>query len=142
MEKFSTSLTGYRKEEVNKFVDDVVKQVEAIIDALKAKDNEITGLKKDLEHYKGMESTFSRAILVAEDASNQIKRMARDEGGVIVEDAKKNASRIINEALIRAEKTQMETESLKRNIITFKRRIRALIESQLEMVDEMDYMDL
>ena len=28
MEKFSTSITGYKKEEVNKFIDDVIKQVE------------------------------------------------------------------------------------------------------------------
>ena len=31
MEKFSTSITGYKKEEVNKFIDDVIKQVESMI---------------------------------------------------------------------------------------------------------------
>ena len=45
MEKFSTSFTGYKKEEVNKFLDDVIKQVETMINNMKAKDLEIDKLK-------------------------------------------------------------------------------------------------
>ncbi len=142
MDKFSTGITGYRKEEVNKFVNDVVKQVETMLSDLKTKDSQISQLKESLEHYKNLENTFNRAILVAEDASNQIKRVARDESVTIVEEAKKNASRIVNDALIQAEKTQMETIQLKRNIITFKRRLRTIIESQLDLVDDIDHLDI
>ncbi|UKI29030.1 MAG: DivIVA domain-containing protein [Clostridium sp.] len=74
-----------------------------------------------------MEATFNKAILVAEDASNQIKRIARDESDRLIEDAKKNASRIVNNALLEAEKTQRETEQLRRNIITFKKKIKKTI---------------
>ena len=142
MDKFNTGLAGYKKEEVNKFVSDVVKQVEIMLADLKTKDIEITELKKSLEHYKNMENTFNRAILIAEDASNQIKRIARDEGVSLIEEAKKNASRIVNDALIQAEKTQTETAQLKRNIITFKRRLRNIIESQLDLVDDIDHLDV
>ena len=121
MDKFSTALAGYKKEEVNKFVNDVINQVEAIIVDLKNKDARIDALEKENAHYKNMEATFNRAILVAEDASNQIKRIARDEGQNLINEAKKNASRIVNEALIQAEKTHMENAQLKRNQITFKK---------------------
>ena len=142
MDRFSTGFTGYKKEEVNKFVNDVVKQVDTIISSLKEKDATIEALKKDLEHYKNMEATFNRAILVAEDASNQIKRMARDEGQRVVDDAKKNASRIVNEALMQAEKTMHEREQLRRNILACKRRLRTILESQIELVDDMDHLDV
>lgn len=142
MDKFKTGFTGYKKEEVNKFVNDVVKQVELMLADLKTKDVEITDLKKSLEHYKNMENTFNRAILVAEDASNQIKRIARDESVGLIEEAKKNASRIVNDALYQAEKTQVETAQLKRNIVTFKRRLRTIIESQLDLVDDIDHLDI
>ena len=141
MEKFNTGLTGYKKAEVNKFVNDVINQVEAMINDLKTKDVEIGSLKKELEHYKNMEATFNRAILVAEDASNQIKRLARDEGAQVINDAKRNASRIINEALIQAEKAKMETDTLKRNIISVKRRLRNILESQMDLVNDMDHLD-
>ena len=142
MEKFSTQLGGYKKDEVNKFVDDCVKQVEAMLSEFKQKDAEIESLKKDLERYKNMENTFNKAILVAEDASNQIKRVARDESDRIIDDAKKNASRIVNDALMQAEKTQYETATLRRNIVTFKRRLRTIVESQLDLVDDIDHLDI
>ena len=141
MDKFSTGFTGYKKEEVNKFVSDVISQVDAIIGQLKAKDIEIANVKKELEHYKNMESTFNRAILVAEDASNQIKRIARDEGARVINDAKKNASRIVNEALIQAEKSKVEADNIRRNVATLKRRLRTILESQLELVDDMEHLD-
>ena len=100
MEKFSTSFTGYKKEEVNAFVADVIKQVESMIGDMKAKDVEIEQLKQSLEKYKNMEQTFNKALLMAEDTSNQIRRLARDESATIIADARKNASRIVNEALI------------------------------------------
>ncbi|HHX32782.1 MAG TPA: DivIVA domain-containing protein [Mollicutes bacterium] len=142
MKKFSTGITGYRKEEVNKFVDDVIKEVESMINDLRAKDKEINELKKNLEHYKNLEQTFNRAILVAEEASSQIRRMARDESKTVIDDAKKNASRIVNDALMQAEKTQGEVIQLKRNINVFKRRLRAIIEAQLEFVDDIDHLDI
>ena len=48
MEKFSTSLRGYNKEEVNKFVDDCIVKVDNMLNQLKQKDLEIETLKHDL----------------------------------------------------------------------------------------------
>ena len=121
MEKFSTSLRGYNKEEVNKFVDDCIVKVDNMLNQLKQKDLEIEALKHDLVQYKNMEATFNKAILVAEDASNQIKRMARDESSRLIDDAKKNASRIVN---------------------TYKRRLKTILENQLDLVDDIDHIDL
>ena len=61
---------------------------------------------------------------------------------IIMEDAKKNASRIVNEALLRAEKTEMETAMLRKNINVFKRKLKDIIESQLEIVDDIEKVEL
>ncbi len=142
MEKFSTGIRGYRKEEVNKFVDDVIKQVEQMLKDLKQKDTEISTLKEELEKYKNLEDTLNRAIYLAEDTSSQIKKMAKDESENIINEARRNASRIVNEALTQAEKTQMENLALKRNIITFKKRLRSILESQLDLVDDIEHLDM
>lgn len=96
MKKFSTSIYGYSKSEVNSFVNDVANEYESMLNNLKKRDAEITALKEKLVQYQNMENTLNRALLVAEDASNQIKRMARDESKAIVDDAKRNASRIVS----------------------------------------------
>ena len=123
MEKFSTSFSGYKKEEVNKFLDDVIKEVETMLNNMKSKDLEIEKLKSELERYKNLESTFNRALLLAEDSGQQIRNTARNESQHIIEDARRNADRIINNALIQADSTKRDAERLKRNIITFKRRL-------------------
>lgn len=142
MEKFSTSFTGYKKEEVNKFLDDVIKQVETMINNMKAKDLEIDKLKAELEHYKNLESTFNRALLVAEDAGQQIRNSARSESKNLIEYAKRNADRIVNNALLEASNARRDAEKLRRNIITFKKRLRDILETQLDLVDDIDKLDI
>ena len=142
MERFSTTFKGYKKEEVNKFVADCIKQVEGMLESLKTKDLEISKLEKDLEKYRTLEETLNRAILMAEDTSSQIRKLANDESVRIINDAKRNASKIVNEALIQAEKTQNESMILKRNIVTFKRRLKSILENQLELVDDIDHLDM
>ena len=70
--------------------------------------------------------------------SNQIKRIARDEAKMIIADAKKNASHIINDALLKAEKTEIEADQLRRSLKIYKARIKQTIEEQLTMVDDVD----
>jgi cell division initiation protein len=137
MKKFGTSFNGYNKQEVNLFVRDVTREYESMLNNLKARDQEIENLKQKLIQYQNMETTLNRALLVAEDASSQIKKMARDESKGILDDAKRNASRIVNEALMRATKLEQDAENLKRRIVVFKRKFRQAMEQEIENIDEI-----
>lgn len=137
MKKFGTSFSGYNKQEVNLFVRDVTREYESMLNNLKARDQEIEALKQKLIQYQNMETTLNRALLVAEDASSQIKKMARDESKGILDDAKRNASRIVNEALLRATKLEQDAENLKRRIVIFKRKFRQAMENEIENIDEI-----
>lgn len=138
MKKFSTTFSGYNKNEVNKFVNDITKEYEDLLMKVKSRDNEILELRDKITKYENMETTLNKAILVAEDASNRIKKMAQEESSTVLTDAKKNASRIINEALIKAEKIDNDTLILKRKIENYKRRIKQEIENQLTVIETMD----
>ena len=159
MEKFTRVMRGYDPDEVNNFLDQVIKRVEkmiADIDAknklivdkndeirkLKLKLEETNALKGKLEQYERMENTLNRAILMAQKTSDQLKVAAHHESEIILDDAKKNASRIVNEALIRAEKIENDAEMMKRNVNVLKRRLKNIIESQLEIIDDIDKLDI
>ncbi|MDD4733849.1 MAG: DivIVA domain-containing protein [Bacilli bacterium] len=152
MEKFSRTRKGYDPEEVNAFLDQVISQVERMIQESKIKDAEIFNLKKSvsenevlkekLANYERIETTLNRAIIMAEKTSEQMKLAAHKEREIIIEDAKTNASRIVNDALLRAEKSELEADTLKRNINIFKRRLRNIIEEQLKNVDEIDQIEM
>ena len=138
MKKFNTSLSGYNKLEVNNFVNEVTSEYESMLAKLKKQDEEIQNLKVELEKYKNMESTLNRAIVVAEDASNQIKRVARDEAKGVIEDARRNASRIVNDALLKADKIEQDAELLKRRVVIFKRRLKSVVDEQIEFIDSIN----
>lgn len=142
MKKFSNSFNGYNVQEVNQFVDDVIKQVDEMINKMKDKDREIIELNKELEHYKNMETTLNRAVILAEESAEKYKNNSLNESDLIIKEAKKNANRIINDALLKAEHIEEESQRLRRNIITYKRRIRNLIDQQAEIVDDLDKIDL
>ena len=138
MRKFSTSSFGYNKIEVNNFVNEVTTEYESMLNKLKRQDIEIANLKSELEKYKNMENTLNKAIMVAEDASNQIKRIARDEAKGVMDDAKRNASRIINDALLQASKIEQDAETLKRRVGVFKRRLRSVVDEEIEFIDSIN----
>lgn len=142
MEKFTTSKDGYNKNEVNKFVNDVIIEVESMISKLKEKDRKIEELTKTIEKYNNIELTLNKTILMAENSSNEMKKLAKEEAENLISDAKKNASRIVNEALLEAEKTQIESIRLKKNIVIFKKKLKIILENQIDMVNEIDNIDL
>lgn len=138
MKNFTTVDNGYNKTEVNNFVNEVTTEYESMLNKLKSKDQEISLLKTELNRYKEIETTMNKAVLVAEDSSNQIRKIAKEEANIIIENAKKNASQIVNDALIKAEKTEMEVDNLRRSIKIYKARIKQVVTEQLTMVEDVD----
>lgn len=142
MEKFSYETNGYNRNQVNQFVEEVITQTERIITRCKEQKKEIESLKRELEHYKNIETSLKDAIIRAEEAGDNIKRMAREESEMIITDAKHNASRIVNEALLKADKIETQSERLQNNIKIFKRKLKLIIEQQMEVVEEIEVLDL
>ena len=154
MQKFSRTLHGYNPDEVNSFLDDVISQVEAMIESNRQKNQEILILKNELSKVKSkeeliekgkkfdeLEATLNKAIVMAEDTGEHIRRVAKQERDLILEEAKKNASIIINDALVRSEKIEYQATLLRKNIIMFKRKLKINLEEQLKLVDDIEVLD-
>ncbi len=149
MKKFSRSINGYNINEVNSFIDDIIKKVENIIKEeenikkeLILKDNKINELEKEIEHYKLLEKELNTSIYTAKESGDYIKRLAKTERDAIIMDARKNANRIISDALMRAEKTEFNAQLLKKNIDLFKSRVRTMLNQQLDIIDDLDKEDI
>ncbi len=142
MEKFSYEANGYNRNEVNNFVGDVITQTEGIIQKCKEQREEIRKLKEELKHYREIENSLKDAVMRAEMAGDNIKKMAREESNMLITDAKNNASRIVNEALLKAEKIETKADTLEHNIKVLKRKLKLIIEQQLAVVEEIEVLDL
>ncbi len=142
MEKFSYETNGYNRSEVNSFINDVIRETEGIISKVRQQSTEIEELRKELEHYKKLESALNNAVMRADETGNDIKRLAREESDLIIREAKNNASRIVNEALLKAEKIENNRETLERNMKIFKRKLKLIIEQQMAVVDEIEVLEI
>ena len=141
MRKFDTVFRGYDKKQVQDCLDEIIKNYEALIIKSKKTEEENRKLVEQIAYYQRIEDTMNKAIYTAEEAGNQIKNSARKEAQTLVEEARHNANRIINDALLKAEKAQNHADQLRRNTNILKRRLRQIIESQLEVIEEMDKVD-
>ena len=143
MKKFSRSFNGYNVHEVNSFLDNIIRRVDLIIkeeerikNEVIEKDNKIKELEKEIEHYK------SNEIINSLEEAENIKTLAKNERDAIINDARKNANRIISDALVRAEKTEYQAEVLKKNVSLFKKRVRNILNEQLDLIEDLDSEEL
>lgn len=140
MERFNSSFKGYNIEEVNRFVDEMTREYASIIEKLKAKDREIEKLTREIEELKDKAKNNSLGQIYG--ANEELSRLAKHEARTIIDDAKKNASRIVNDALLEAEKIEYKAENLRRNMVVFKRRMRTIVKSQLETIEDIEEIKL
>ena len=141
MEKFTTTVSGYNKNEVNRFVSRVTDEYELVLNKLKARDREIAILKEKYKNFDGLENSLNRALFVAESSSSEMRRVAKEEALMIIEDAKKNASRIVNDSLEEAAKIDAEITALKKQVKIYKARIKQTINEQLMLVEDIDKVE-
>lgn len=142
MKRFSIVNNGYDIDEVNKFVDIVIRKLELLNSENINLKKEIDNLEKKIEQGGSIDDKLSRAILAAEDAADKMKKLAKAESTMMIEDAKRNANAIIHEALVEAEKTHNEADLLRKNITVYKNRVKSLIQAQLEIADDLDSIKL
>ena len=142
MDKFTIVEKGYSVSEVNKFIDNVIAQTESMLGKMKQQQKEVELLKQEISNYQKIENDLKTALFRAQQSSNDIKKQAYDEKNVIIEEARRNASRIVNDALLRAEKIELKTDTLERNMRIFKKKLKLVVEQQLTVIDEIEELEL
>lgn len=137
MEKFSYETNGYNREEVNQFVSVTQQETENIIQRAKEQEEVIDSLNKEVSKYREMEQQLRLALKEIEE-----ERKVKQETNEIIENAKKDASIIINDALERAKQIEQQRELLERNMKKFKRKLRLIIDQQQVIADKIDELEI
>ncbi|NBD22777.1 DivIVA domain-containing protein [Paenibacillus glycinis] len=140
--EFGRRLRGYDEDEVNEFLDLVIKDYEALIRENKEIQNQALALQERLNHFSNIEETLSKTIIVAQEAADEVRSNAKKEAQLIVKEAEKNADRIINDSLNKSRKVALEVEELKKQASIYRARFRTLVEAQLELLAQEGWESL
>ncbi len=149
MDRFKKTIHGYDPEEVNQFLDDIITEVEKIVASNKEKNKEIIRLKEELKEakikaikYDKLKDTLNDAIDLANKNGEHMRKVAKQERNIILDEARNNANKIINEAIIKSNDINNQAEMLRRNIISFKKKYQIDLEDLLEKVNEIEIIDI
>lgn len=137
--EFNKGFRGYDEDEVNEFLDQVIKDYEQLMREKKELEGKVLELTEKIGHFTSIEDALNKSILIAQEAGEEVKRNAQKEAKLIIKEAEKNADRIINESLSKSRKIAIDIEELKKQSKVFRTRFKMLIEAQLEMLDNDDW---
>lgn len=137
--EFTRGFRGYAEDEVNEFLDQIIKDYEIILREKKDLEEKLKMMSDQVNHYNSMEDTLQKSIVVAQEAAGEVRRNSDKEAKLIVKEAEKNADRIINDALAKARKVTIEIDELKKQSKVFRNRFKMLVEAQLDLLNTDDW---
>lgn len=140
MKRFSIVNNGYNIEEVNNFIDIVIKKLEKLSTDNNEYLNQLETLKKQAS--QNTDIKVAKAIVAAQETTDKMKELAKEEANLIIKEAKDNASAIVHEALLNAQKTEQEYELLKKKYQVYKAKMESLVKAQLELLESTDSTEI
>lgn len=140
--EFPVKMRGYEQDEVNDFLDQVIRDYETILKDKKDLEKKLKFAEEKVDHYNNLQDSLNKSILVAQEAADRLKENADKEAAIIIQEAENNADRLLSDSVEKARKITAETEELKKQSRVFKQRLQLMIESQLEMVKNNEWDEL
>lgn len=133
-QEFKRSFRGYNEDEIDEFLDRVVKDYEQLYrENVELKEN-VDRLKTKVEHFQHIENTLHNTLVVAQETAEDVKLNAKKEAELILNEAKNNAQRALDEASGKVRQKIAEYEEVNQEIQVYRTKMRTLILTQLELL--------
>ena len=140
--KFSKQMmNGYNVDEVGDFLDELTLDYSRNykeVSELKAKVEE---LSNSLVQYQTIETTLKNTLVMAQSTAEEVKNVAKQKADQIVEEAKGNAQKQVDELNNQIIMKQKELDEMKKQFDIYKAKMEALLISQLELLKDMNKED-
>jgi cell division initiation protein len=133
--EFGRAFRGYREDEVDEFLDDVVKELEGYIKENMRLRDEVDKNQSNIDQYRKLEQTLNATLIVAQETAEEVKAAARKEAELIIREAEEKANRLLLEAKEMAKQVAADNEHIRLQTQLLKTRLKTLIQSQLDILD-------
>ncbi len=135
--EFKKSFRGYDIEEVESFLEELIKDYSRIYRENAGLKDKNAILNESVEGYKGMEETMRSAIVSAQRTSEEIIKNAHEQADNIVKEAKVHAQEILNDADNRVQALNRECAEIEGRASLLRAKLRSVLNTYLGMLDEL-----
>ena len=129
-QEFSRSFRGYNEEEVDDFLDKIVKDYEELINER---------MRERLKEYTEIEESLRSALLSAQKSAEEVKKNVENEAKMIIEKAKMEAEIIKQQASQKEDEIKNEIDNLRRYKFIFKERLKSMLNLYLNMIETEEF---
>lgn len=134
--EFRKGMRGYDVNEVDEFLDEVIKEFETLYKEKMDLKEQIDYLNDNLGRYKEMEETLQSTMVLAQKMAEEAKRNAEKESELIIWEAKKKAEQIISGADEQIIQNTRRLENIKAYEKQLTVKLKAFLRSQLEALED------
>lgn len=92
---FGTRFRGFDPEEVDEFLDIVVRDYEDLVRSNHDKETHIKSLEERLSYFDEMKDSLSQSVLIAQDTAERVKQAAQERSNNIIQQAEQDAQRLL-----------------------------------------------
>jgi len=138
-QEFSRSFRGYNEEEVDDFLDKIVKDYEELINENVRLNEEIEKMKERLKEFSEIEETLRSALLNAQKSAEEMKERVDNEVKAIIEKAEIEAEMIKQQASQKEDLVKNEIDNLRKYKFIFKEKFKAILNLYLKMLETEEF---
>lgn len=135
--EFRKGFRGYDEQEVDAFLDEVVRDFEAVLKERDQMRDSITDLRRQIDQYRLIEDSLQKALVVAQQAAEEVTAASGKEAELIIEKARQEGERSRQEILERIRDLEDKAARTRSEMDLYRAKMRTLLESQLEILDQM-----
>ena len=135
--EFKKSFRGYNEEEVDEFLDKVIKDYEQLYrENIEIKEN-LDRLNSKLEHFQHMENTLNNTLIIAQETAEEVKFNAKRTTELMIKEAEVQTQKMVDEASNKVRRMSDEYEGLQKQDQVYRMRVRNLVQAQLEILGKV-----
>ena len=138
-QEFSRSFRGYNEEEVDDFLDKIVKDYEELINENVRLNEEIERMQEKLKEFSEIEETLRSALLNAQKSAEEMRGRVESEAKIIIEKAEMDANTLKQQILQREDLAKNGIDNLRRYKFTFKEKFKSMLNLYLKMIESEDF---
>jgi len=132
---FRNSGMGYSKADVDTFFTQITSDFEELYTENIALKEKINTLTDNLNHYKEIEKSLQKALVLAETTAEETMLSAKKNASVIEQEAVLKAQSIVSDAKIDLENLKSRTSELLIQYENYKTQVKNLAQTQLDMMN-------
>ena len=141
-QEFKKTMRGFDPDEVEAFLSMVADEMEHVIRERNQLNDELIKLRTQLRDYQQVEQTLRDTLLKAQNTVDESRANSKREAQIIIHEAELSGEEIIKNAKAELLNLRNETNLVRAQKESFAKRLRHLLESQIELLQVLEIDDV